>query len=1161
MLQPRRDLGTRLYPGAYALRWGHGIGRLRAQGGSLGNGLAVLRLVYHRALGHWKLLTTVFVGILVATAMLASVVIYSDAIRDLGLSYALRQQSDQQLDVRVFSSSQSFAPELYDERKANTDRIMREQVGDVTGEIIHYGKSDTFFPTEVGGEVDSEDSLRPRANFQFIDGLRDRVDVVEGGELAPPRIEDGIPYVPVWVGAETALLHDLGVGDVLDLHPFWLREPHPVRIEIVGVIEPRDRDDRDWYDLTSRFVVNTTSWPTYPFWADEDTLVDSLIGYLPNMNGTFETYAVVDRGAITSKNAEEVEARALALSLRIRDTVSRSSVDTTLAPTIANYRDKLFFTRLPLFALMLQIAGIVAYYLVMVSGMLVDRQQGEIALLRSRGASPRQVLGIYALEGGILCTIGLFAGPFIAATIIGLLGYTPAFNDLSGGSLLDVTISPLAFYFAAIGAGMSMAALLIPAYQATKKSMIHYKQNLARPPQQPVFLRYYLDLAVVGVAGYAFYQLQSRGSAVTERLFGGLSADPLLLAAPTLFMLMVALVFLRVFPLVLGAASWLGRGLRGATIPLGLWHMVRTPTHYSRLILLLLLATAVGMFAAGFRATLERSYDDRAAYEAGAPVRVSSINSREGLDSDAFRQRMEGILGAETISPVARVSGSFQVSLFQYQNFEVLGVEPDELPEIAFWRNDFAGQSLESLLDDLPLDAETPEATGPVIPPGNQWLGVWGRPGYPGNTGQLGIRLLDSDGTFWEYRMVPITERDEEGWQYFVTDLDRPFPSRDGTAPNQAADITIDAIYVRIAGIPSLPVGMSMTLDDFTVSSNPPTEENPILDGVVVEDFEALDSYVEITGTSQLNKPGTLARIEGQRPGGDGEFVASQQFVFEPGGAAVFGFRVVRANEVLPVVASRSFLDATGLSVGSESVVFLNRQYVTIRVVDDFSYFPTWEPSPSRHLMVADLSAMRDVASRVPFYSEPVQPTEAWATAVDPTRLDPDYLQGEGLSYGGIFVEEEIRAEAASDPLVAASWEGILFISFSAVLLLTALGFVVYSYLSAQTRQLEFAILRTMGFTGKQILGLVSFEQVFVIVAGVAVGTFLGLPLGRLMIGYLGVTETGQDILPPLVSSISWQAIVTVYGLLSVVFIATVVALATLYSRLAVHRALRMGEL
>src|SRR5690606_26573521 len=218
-------------------------------------------------------------------------------------------------------------------------------------------------------------------------------------------------------------------------------------------------------------------------------------------------------------------------------------------------------------------------------------------------------------------------GPLLAGAAISLLGTTPAFSDLSGGATLEVNFSTWAFLLALLGVLLALVALLVPAYRATRHSIIHYKQNLARPPQQPAFLRYYLDLALIGVAAFAFYQLRQRGSLVTDRLFGDLSADPLLLVTPTLFMLMIALVFLRIFPIVLRVASWAGKGLNGATIPLGLFHLVRSPMHYSRLILLLLLATAVGMFAAGFRATLERSYDDRASYEAGAPARVHYSSS------------------------------------------------------------------------------------------------------------------------------------------------------------------------------------------------------------------------------------------------------------------------------------------------------------------------------------------------------------------------------------------------------------------------------------------------------------------------------------------------------------------------------------------------------
>ena len=174
--------------------------------------------------------------------------------------------------------------------------------------------------------------------------------------------------------------------------------------------------------------------------------------------------------------------------------------------------------------------------------------------------------------------------------------------------------------------------------------------------------------------------------------------------------------------------------------------------------------------------------------------------------------------------------------------------------------------------------------------------------------------------------------------------------------------------------------------------------------------------------------------------------------------------------------------------------------------------------------------------------------------------MNREALEAGGVVAESLFDKVDIRAAQDADPLIAASWEGILFLSFAAVLLLTGLGFAVYATLAVQSRSLEFAILRTMGYTNRQVLGLVSFEQMFVIVAGVVVGTFLGFPLGRLMIGYLGVTESGADPVPPLISQVSWSAVLTVYALLAIVFIGTIASLAAVYSRLAVHKALRIGE-
>jgi putative ABC transport system permease protein len=224
-------------------------------------------------------------------------------------------------------------------------------------------------------------------------------------------------------------------------------------------------------------------------------------------------------------------------------------------------------------------------------------------------------------------------------------------------------------------------------------------------------------------------------------------------------------------------------------------------------------------------------------------------------------------------------------------------------------------------------------------------------------------------------------------------------------------------------------------------------------------------------------------------------------------------------------------------------------------------YFPSWDPTQREELLVANLDTLQAIAARVPLLASGAYPREAWIGDVTGLELSPETLQiGPGAA-PGVILTEALRQEAASDPLIAASWEGILFISFASVLLLTALGFVVYSFLTAQARSLEFAILRTMGFSTRQIFGLVSFEQLFVIVAGVLVGTLLGMPLSGLMIDFMGVTEHGEEVVPPIVTEISWSTVLTVYSLLAVVFVATIIALALLYSRLSVHRALRMGEL
>ena len=202
------------------------------------------------------------------------------------------------------------------------------------------------------------------------------------------------------------------------------------------------------------------------------------------------------------------------------------------------------------------------------------------------------------------------------------------------------------------------------------------------------------------------------------------------------------------------------------------------------------------------------------------------------------------------------------------------------------------------------------------------------------------------------------------------------------------------------------------------------------------------------------------------------------------------------------------------MSEGDVTQIRINRHLLNINVVGSFDLFPGFDPVKDRALMIADIEAVRLLATGLPRISNSIFADEIWVGSINRTALQQgltkDWLKINEISAAEIYDRHILHTRLSSDPLIAASWEGILFLSFAAVLFLTALGFIVFSFLAAQTRSLEFAILRTMGFSGGQIVATVAFEQLFVIIMGVAAGTALGFPLSRLIISALSLWEGGE---------------------------------------------------
>lgn len=1114
--------------------------------------LSAWQIVVRRSLANWRLLSTVVVGAVIAVALLSSTPLYSNAINDLGLKHALRNETIELLDLDVYAPNYFVTRQEYDTAQALVSQQESQSIKSVVRQEERWIKSQTFYayytdrPTPGGAD-------QPTGHFQVFTNLEKHIKVLAGQYAEPTpygltqeQLADPGFHIDGMISSETAKNFGVGVGDRLVFIGGYGEYANQITIELTAIIDPIDPNDEFWFLNTDIFTVPLDQGLVAPIFIPEQSLFEAVARMFPTATASYHWFYFVDIDKIHSQNAETIKNSVRLMERQLLVSLPRSAVFSNLASVITEYQGKLMYTQIPLFLIVSQIVAIILYYLVTVANMLIERQSGEIALFRSRGASTWHIIGVYFMEGLLISTIGAAVGPFLGALVFSLLGKTSAFSALTGGELLPIRFSGMVLLLAITAAALCLLALLVPAIQAARRGVVHHRQLSARPPSAPFWQRFYLDLVALVFGGVLYWELRQRGSLLTMKVFGGLGVDPLLLITPMLFMLAVAVVFLRLFPIIISLATRLSRYVGNAPVVLGLWYMARNPVHYGRLILLLIMAASVGMFSATFLGTLERSYNERTMYSTGGDVRLEQLNDQYS-SKDALSERYLSVPGVENVSIAYRSNGTVG-TMFTQTEFTLLAVDPENLSQVAWYRADFADKSLLELMNLLAQDALIKE--GIDLPDGTETIGIWVYPEKGNPQVKVFARVKDGLGHYVDC-LIGSTEAETEGWQYLEAKI-----TALGTDVPPPSPLNLVCLYVRPEGMTGFGNPQGVYFDDLQVRGSFSSEP------LVVEDFEDVSEWTVSPEEASASFAGAPSITD--------TFSKNFTTIHSGNASARFGWairgvgtRVVYPNlDTRPLVAlvSRSFLASAKVPVGALVQIRLPGQYMMVIIKDAVDYFPTLDPAAKGFLLV-NLDRLIDIRNRQ--LTTPIYPNEAWLTVTSEGEQRAEAINTLEMGrYGAneFYDKEAMLLQLRTDPLAAAGWSGMLMIAFLSVLLVSSLGFVVYSYLSAQGRQLDFAILRTLGFSLRQIIGLVCFEQLFIIVAGLGIGTLIGERLSYVMMPFLQLTEQGGRVVPPFVLTIDWGTIGMAYAILAVAFIITISLVILFFSRVAIHRTLRMGD-
>jgi putative ABC transport system permease protein len=242
-----------------------------------------------------------------------------------------------------------------------------------------------------------------------------------------------------------------------------------------------------------------------------------------------------------------------------------------------------------------------------------------------------------------------------------------------------------------------------------------------------------------------------------------------------------------------------------------------------------------------------------------------------------------------------------------------------------------------------------------------------------------------------------------------------------------------------------------------------------------------------------------------------------------------------------------------------------------LKIVGTFNLFPTWY-AENGTLFVGNLDQMflqagsefpHEVWMRTDAGTDPenvIYAVRGYSIMLD-NDADPTRLVQTGLNTfitGWSAARANILAQQSRPERQGLF--GLLSAGFLASALMTALGFLLYALFSFRRRFIEMGMLRAIGLSVRQMIGLLAAELASLVLLGMGVGTLLGVLASRLFVPFLKMGATTEAMYPPFQIEIAWVSIFEIYILLVALFLAALGVLVALLMRMKIFQAIKLGE-
>jgi ABC-type antimicrobial peptide transport system permease subunit len=1098
----------------------------------------------NRARRHWQVLSTVFLGVLISTGLLASCPLIVKTVMDFALPHKLRSSLDENGTI-FLNSSQNTDLETYKEFDKNIKEILSLNVRNFSEQISTIG-TPWVYPWQ-----DEIQLVDERINFRSYGEIEDQISFISGNWPEDVIVKPNIIRAVIF--ESMANTYGLEIGDRLPVSLKFNEVQPSIWIEVSGIVQPKNAQDPYWIIRSNPLKPNTN--PRYiaehNALLTERDLFEVVSSLFPNSHLELNWLAVLDPNHIQSENVTGIITGVSIARTKIASLENRVTIDTNIENYLSQFNSQASSVRAPLYLLVGEVLFLALYYVIMVAALSIRQVEGEFSILASRGASISQLFRVQVFEAFLICFVALICGPLLAYALVWFLGKIGPISDVN--QIDWIARLPDASWIAAvICVSACFTALMIPVIPALKSSVVEHRRSITRRTDIPLWQRYYIDVFILVIGLVALWRLSLYGS-IAESVGGGI--DWLLLFAPLALLIGSATILLRLFPVIFRILSKLTARSRGLTIPLAFWQTSRDPTHVTRLILLFTLAMALGILSTGLNATLNSSEKERARYATGGEVRIISENfiPLSSIQSNS---------NVTSASAVWRGNGSSNVRSYRSMpGFTILAVDPFSFATVTQYRTDFTEDYIGFVLGKLIVEpAQLPVTTIPLSGKPSR-IGIWVTEPYPARTEvvlmdylSIKAKIQSSEGETIkiDFTLEPLDDvfEDKSGedlvpsielprWRYFEAIL----PSFvESGYPLSLHSLWFKIYPVSIDSGVYLPDG-PLVIDDMTTIDSQGLSRT-------IEDFE---NPSNIWQTNDLQSVASITKRDITHSG-----LASMRLLLRTTGSTnwtVLSPAQTLRKESIPVLSSSTFLEMTGLEVGDKFIALTSGVKLLFKIRDKVNYFPTMYETGDRGYIITSREAILAELNKNSRY--PVNVNETWFT-VESHQDIPALLENYPQAIDSKDIESE-RILYKSNPLTL-GLRSVIFLGYSLTLLLSLVGFTTFFYLSARQRESIYGMLRSLGLSTKQLYASLVIEQLILVIAGLALGVFLGAMLNKINLPGLPISFGDAPPVPPFIPREDWLAVAQLGLILICSFVLTLGIGTYLLWRTKLHQVLRVGE-